>query len=164
VIAQHLSLIRSIDFLAECEAMQIRRITNQGPESISDFFTKNVYRQRAEVVAMMHSLLEELESVDHPPVWAFTSISGLALTDVDDWQEALASVDMPRLTHPDDKLRFKVRYVLPFPEYSDFSYADDAAHAAQLVVEGFDRAQQAKLANPRNERWRELGPPKESNA
>jgi hypothetical protein len=90
---------------------------------------------------MMSELLRRLEEVDHPPVWAFTSLHCLILTDGDTCRRWLASVQVIKQVPQVGESFFEVRYPLPEPWSHATAYTEDTHQAVRLVIAALGLAQ-----------------------
>jgi len=125
--------------------MEIHRITDQGPETLQKYYRSNRWRHWREEVNGILTVLDELERADHPPVWAFTSLTTLYFNDRDsrDW---LVEIE-PNPVRRTQTLQFRVRYTVPLPEFYEIAFANNPADAAQLVIKGLRLASRANRPN-----------------
>jgi len=81
----------------------------------------------------MHQLITTLESIDHEPVWVFTSHDELLFTnkdDYEDWQVLVKIIEINKIQH------YKITVAKENPWHHLTGFADNHNLAAELVISG----------------------------
>jgi hypothetical protein len=93
---------------------------------------------------MMQKLITILESIDHEPVWVFTSHAELLFTDKDDykdWQILVQVIELDKTQH------YKITVAQENPWHHLTGFADNHNLAAQLVISGLSDSTTKKNRN-----------------
>ncbi len=112
--------------------MEIKRISGQKSTKsfLEQFSPENREYGWQEMRAMMHSLVEKLEVIDHDPVWAYTSMHTLRFTLSDDYEQWQASVQIEKIGC---KHLYKVCAVQNAPWTYLSSHLDSVNDTANLI-------------------------------
>ena len=82
---------------------------------------------------MMCQLIKALESVDHEPVWVFTSHAELLFTNKDDYKDWQVLV---QIIETDKKQHYKITAAQDNPWHHLTGFADNPNTARELVISG----------------------------
>jgi hypothetical protein len=118
--------------IADQHGISLEEFTGWGPEEM----------QIPTGRQMMLDLLQVLEEeVEHPPVWYFTRLHCLYLTDTPEPRRWLASVQVIIQNPAVEPSFYEVCYSLKPPWHHGAGYTTDTREAARLVVDGFQRGE-----------------------
>jgi hypothetical protein len=114
--------------------MELKRISGQQKETLFEFYNPKKWpSQWGKMPEMMCQLIRSLESIDHEPVWVFTSHAELLFTNKDDytdWQVLVKIIEM------DKKQHYKITAVQENPWHHLTGFADNHNAAAHLIISG----------------------------
>ncbi|HTL80547.1 MAG TPA: hypothetical protein VL651_02520 [Bacteroidia bacterium] len=122
--------------------MELKRISGQQKITLYEFYKSKGWPSNS--AKMMCDLITSLESIDHEPVWAFTSLFQLLLTNKDDyktWQVLIT------LTEVDRKQFYKITVAQDKPWHHLTGFTDNPIEAAELIVSGLAIASTDKGRN-----------------
>jgi len=125
--------------------MELKPISGQQNETLLEFYNPKEWpSQWGKMPEMMCQLIKLLESIDHKPVWVFTSQAELLFTDKDDhlyWQVLVKVVEM------NQKQYYKVTATQESPWHHLTGFADDHNLAAELIITGLSVSVPGKNRN-----------------
>ena len=114
--------------------MELKRISGQQGESLLEFFDpKNWSAEWKKMPEMMCELIKTLESIDHEPVWVFTSHEELLFTNNDDYRDWRVLV---KISEMDNKQYYKITAAQDNPWHHLTGFSENNEDAAALVISG----------------------------
>lgn len=114
--------------------MELRHISGQQSKTLLEFYDpKKWLSQWGKMPEMMRQLITALESIDHDPVWVFTSHAELLFTNKDDYKDWQVLVKIIEL---DKKQHYKITAAQSNPWHHLTGFADNHTSAAELVIAG----------------------------
>ena len=114
--------------------MELKPISGQQGKSLLEFYNPNEWpAQWKKMPEMMCELVKTLESIDHEPVWVFTSHAELLFTDKDDYQGLQVLV---KIIEMDNKQYYKITAAQDDPWHHLTGFTDNHNEAAELVISG----------------------------
>ncbi len=125
--------------------MELKPISGQRRKTLLEFYDPREWpSQWKRMPEMMSELIKTLESIDHEPVWVFTSHAELLFTDKDDYQDWQVLV---RIVEINDKQYYKITAAQDCPWHHLTGFTDKSNEAAQLVISGLSVAVVGKNRN-----------------
>lgn len=125
--------------------MELKRISGQQTATLIEFYDPKEWpSQWGKMPEMMCQLIKSLESVDHEPVWVFTSHAELLFTNKDDynnWQVLVRIIEMDR------KQYYKITVAQDDPWHHLTGFADNHNTAAELIISGLSVSAVGKNRN-----------------
>lgn len=114
--------------------MELKRISGQQKKTLLEFYNpKDWPSQWGKMPEMMSQLIKLLESIDHKPVWVFTSHAELLFTNKDDYQDWQVLV---KIVEIDKKQYYKITATQENPWHHLTGFADNHNLAAELIIAG----------------------------
>ncbi len=114
--------------------MELKRISGQQKNTLLEFYNPKEWpAQWGEMPIMMCQLIELLKSIDHEPVWVFTSHAELLFTNKDDYQDWQVLV---KVIEMDNKQYYKIIAAQENPWHHLTGFADKPNIAADLIISG----------------------------
>lgn len=114
--------------------MELRRISGQQNQTLYEFYDPEKWpAQWGRMPVMMCQLIKTLESIDHEPVWVFTSHAELLFTNKDaykDWQVLVQIIEIEKEQH------YKITAAQENPWHHLTGFADNRNSAKELVISG----------------------------
>ncbi len=114
--------------------MELNRISGQKSRTLLEFYSPQEWpSQWGKMPKMMCQLITALESIEHEPVWVFTSHDQLMFTNKDDyanWQV------MVKVTMVDEKQHYKITVAQKSPWAHLIGFTDKHDLAAELILKG----------------------------
>jgi len=114
--------------------MELIKISGQKSKTLFEFYEpKDWPSQWGKMPEMMRQLITTLESIDHEPVWVFTSHAELLFTNKDDfkdWQVLVQIIEINKIQH------YKITVAQENPWHHLTGFADNHNLAAELVISG----------------------------
>lgn len=114
--------------------MELKRISGQQKETLLEFYdAKKWPPQWGKMPVMMCQLIKSLESVDHPPVWVFTSHAELLFTNKDDYKDWQVLVQVIEI---DKEQYYKITAAQEDPWHHITGFADNHNAAVEIIIAG----------------------------
>lgn len=125
--------------------MKLIPISGQKGKSLLEFYSPQDWpSQWGKMPEMMSQLITFLESIEHEPVWVFTSHAELLFTDKDDYQYWQVLVKVIKM---DQKQYYKVTSAQESPWHHLTGFADNHNLAAELIIKGLSVSAVGKNRN-----------------
>lgn len=125
--------------------MELKRISGQQKKTLLEFYNPRDWpSQWGEMPEMMCRLIKLLKSIDHEPVWVFTSHAELLFTNNDDYQDWQVLV---KIIEMDKKQYYKITSTQEDPWHHLTGFADNQIRAAELIIAGLSVAAVGKNRN-----------------
>jgi hypothetical protein len=125
--------------------MELKLISGQQKKTLLEFYNPRDWpSQWGEMPEMMCRLIELLKSIDHKPVWVFTSHAELLFTNKDDYQDWQVLV---KIIEMDKKQYYKITSAQEDPWHHLTGFADNQIKAAELIIAGLSVAAVGKNRN-----------------
>lgn len=114
--------------------MELKPISGQRGKTLLEFYDPSEWpSQWKRMPEMMSDLIKTLESIDHDPVWVFTSHAELLFTNKDDYQDWQVLV---KIVEIDNRQYYKITAAQDNPWHHLTGFAESYKTAAELVVSG----------------------------
>jgi hypothetical protein len=125
--------------------MELRPISGQKSKTLLEFYDPKEWQsQWGKMPDMMCQLIKTLESIEHEPVWVFTSHAELLFTNKDDYKDWQVLVQIIEI---DKKQHYKITAAQENPWHHLTGFADNHKTAAELVVSGLSISVTGKNRN-----------------
>jgi hypothetical protein len=114
--------------------MELLQISGQKGQSLREFYSPEKWPETwGKMPQMMSELITVLKTVEHDPIWVFTSHAELLFTSEDDYQNWKVLV---KIIEADSKQFYKVTAVQKKPWHHLTGFADNSKLASELVISG----------------------------
>lgn len=123
--------------------MELIPISGQKGKTLLEFYSPEEWPQRwGKMPRMMCQLITLLQSIEHKPVWVFTSHSELLFTDKDDYRNWKVLV---KVIQGDEKQHYKITSAQKEPWHHLVGFADNAEFAAELIIAGLSLSGEGRV-------------------
>ncbi len=114
--------------------MELKQISGQQNKTLLEFYDPKEWpEQWGEMPEMMCRLIKLLQSIDHKPVWVFTSHAELLFTNKDDYKDWQVLV---RIIKMDGKQYYKITAAQEKPWNHLTGFSDNHKLASELIISG----------------------------
>lgn len=114
--------------------MELKRISGQQKKTLFEFYNPKEWpSQWGKMPEMMCELIKSLESIDHEPIWVFTSHAELLFTNKDDYRDWQV---LAKIIEIDKKQFYKITAAQEDPWHHLTGFADNHVTAAELIISG----------------------------
>ncbi len=114
--------------------MELKSISGQQGQTLLEFYDPKEWPDHWEKMPeMMCELIKTLHSIEHMPVWVFTSHAELLFTDKDDYYDWQVLVKIFKI---DNKQYYKITSAKEDPWHHLTGFADNHELASKLVIDG----------------------------
>lgn len=125
--------------------MKLIPISGQKGKKLLEFYSPGKWPSNwGKMPEMMCQLIILLESIEHKPVWIFTSHAELLFTDKDDWKDWKVLV---KVIEMDKKQYYKITAAQKEPWHHLTGFAGDAEFAAELIITGLSVSGEGRNRN-----------------
>lgn len=116
--------------------MKLIPISGQKGKSLLEFYSPQEWPSGwGKMPEMMCQLITLLESIEHEPIWVFTSHAELLFTDKDDYKSWKVLVTVIK-TEMEQKQYYKVTAAQKSPWHHLTGFTDNHKIAAELIIKG----------------------------
>lgn len=125
--------------------MQLIPISGQEEKTLLEFYSSEEWSSNwGKMPEMMSQLIISFESIEHKPIWVFTSHAELLFTDKDDYRDWKVLV---KVIEMDQKQYFKITAAQKEPWHHLTGFTNKAEFAAELIIAGLAVSDEGRARN-----------------